>query len=376
MSVEIRKIASPKEIKSFVRFPYGNIYKKNEAYWVPPLDLDDITTLRKDKNPAFEYCEAEYWMAYRDGVAVGRIAGIINNRVIEKWGKKYARFGWADFVEDLEVAKALVETVEAWAKSKGMEGIQGPLGFTDLDREGMLIEGYDRVGTYATNYNPPYYPEFMEKLGYAKDTDWIEFRISIPTSIPEKVQRVEQLISKRTGVRIYEWSNKKALIQKYGKELFELIDEAYSGLYGTCPLSEGQVKFYIDTYLGFVDSRFTKLIVDAQDRLVGFGVSMPSLSKAAQKARGRLFPFGWIRFLLALRKPEVIDMYLVAIKAEYQERGVIALIMNALNKSALAAGVKFSETNPELETNFKVHSMWKDYEKEQHRRRRAFIKTF
>jgi hypothetical protein len=374
MKVEIKRVESKKELKAFVRFPYS-IYG-GDPYWVPPLDMDDMTTLGKDKNPAFEYCEAEYWMAYKDGKAAGRIAGIINRRVIEKWGKKYARFGWIDFIEDFEVASALVKTVEEWAKSKGLEGICGPLGFTDLDREGMLIEGFDRVGTYATNYNRPYYAQYLERLGYAKDVDWIEFRVKTPDSIPEKVQRVQELIAKRTGVHIYEWKDKKVLIAKFGDAIFELIDEAYSGLYGTCPLTKAQVDFYIKTYMGFVDSRFTKVIVDAKEELMGFGISMPSLSRAAQKSRGRLLPLGWLRFMLALRRPEVIDMYLVAIKPEYQERGALAIIMNALNKSAIEAGVRFSESNPELETNIKVHGLWKNYEKTQHRRRRAFAKKF
>ncbi len=374
MKVEIKRVESLKELKAYVRFPYS-IYK-GDPYWVPPLDMDDLTTLRKDKNPAFEYCEAEYWMAYAGGKAVGRIAGIINNRVIEKWGRKYARFGWIDFVEDFEVASALVKTVEDWAKSKGLEGICGPLGFTDLDKEGMLIEGFDQLGTYATNYNKPYYPEYLERLGYTKDIDWIEFRVKTPDAIPEKVQRVQELISKRTGVRIYEWKDKKDLVSRYGHQLFELLDEAYKDLYGTCPLTEGQMNYYIKTYLGFVDPRFTKVLVDEEKKLIGFGVAMPSLSRAAQKAGGRLFPLGWLHLLLAMRKPEVIDMYIVAIEPGYQERGVIAIIMNSLNKSAIEAGVKFSETNVELETNYKVHGMWKNYEKVQHKRRRAFVKKF
>jgi hypothetical protein len=374
MSVEIRPVESKKELKAFVRFPYS-IYK-DDPCWVPPLDLDDMTTLSKDKNPAFDFCEADYWMAYKDGAAVGRVAGIINNRVIEKWGKKYARFSWLDFIEDFEVAKALLETVEAWAKSKGMEGLQGPLGFTDLDKEGILIEGFDQMGTYETGFNKPYYGPFMEKLGFTKDIDWIEFRVKTPDSIPEKVQRVGELISKRTGVRVYEWKSKKEMIGKYAHQLFELIDEAYDSLYGTAPLSERQIKFYIDTYLGFVDPRFTKIIVDEKGDLVGFGVALPSLANAARKAGGRLFPLGWLHLLHALKHPEVIDLCLVAIKKEYQERGVVALIMNSLNKSAIEAGVKFSETNVELENNYRIHSMWKDYEKVQHKRRRAFIKLF
>jgi hypothetical protein len=374
MSVEIRPVQGKRALKAFVRFPYS-IYK-DDPCWVPPLDIDDLTTLSKDKNPAFEYCEAEYWMAYRDGKAVGRVAGLINNRVIEKWGKKYARFSWIDFIDDFEVVQALMKTVEDWARTKGMEGLQGPLGFTDLDKEGMLVEGFDQMGTYATGFNKPYYAPYMEKLGFTKDVDWIEFRVKTPDSIPEKVQRVGELISKRTGARLYEWKGKKEIVKKFGDQIFELIDEAFEPLYGTCPLSEGQVKFYINTYLGFADPRFCKLVVDKNGKLIGFGITMASLSEAGRKAQGRLFPLGWLYFLKALKHPTVIDMYLVGIKREYQERGVIAIIMNALNKSAIEAGVQFSETQVELEDNYKVHSMWKDYEKTQHKRRRAFIKKF
>jgi hypothetical protein len=373
MSVELKRVETKRQLKAFIRFPYS-IYK-DDPCWVPPLDMDDMSTLSRDKNPAFEYCEAEYWIAYRDGRAVGRIAGIINRRYIEKWGKKRARFGWIDFIEDIEVAEALLKAVEDWARSKGLEGICGPLGFTDLDREGMLIEGFDRMGTYATNYNKPYYPRFLERLGYVKDVDWIEFRIKIPGEIPDKVRRVQELISERTGVRIYEWKNKKEVERRFGGQIFALIDEAYEHLYGTVPLTERQVQYYIKTYLGFVDPRFTKILVDESGALVGFGISMPSLSEAMRKARGRLFPLGWLFILSALRKPEVIDLYLVAVKRELKARGAIALIMNALNESAVKAGVVYSETNVELETNIEVHGLWKDYEKEQHKRRRAFIKA-
>jgi hypothetical protein len=372
MSVEIRRVEGKRQLKAFIRFPYS-IYK-GDPCWVPPLDMDDMTTLSRDKNPAFEYCEAEYWMAYKDGKAVGRIAGIINRRYVEKWGKKRARFGWIDFVEDFEVAAALLKTAEDWARSKGLEGLCGPLGFTDLDREGMLIEGFGRLGTYATNYNKPYYPRFLERLGYVKDVDWVEFRIKTPKEIPEKVRRVQEIITKRTGVRIYEWKNKKQVERMFGGQIFSLIDEAYEHLYGTVPLTERQVQYYIKTYLGFVDPRFTKVLVDQSDKLVGFGISMPSLSEAVRKAKGRLFPLGWLYILTALRKPKVIDMYLVAVKRELQARGAIALIMNALNDSAIKAGVEYSETNIELETNIEVQGIWKDYEKEQHKRRRAFIK--
>ncbi len=373
MSVEIREVRSRAELRKFVAFP--EIIYANERNWVPSFLFDDMNTLNPKKNPAFEFCEARCWTAWKDGRMVGRIAGIINHRFVEKWGKKFARFGWIDFIEDFEVASTLVTTVEDWAKAKGMEGLHGPWGFTDLDREGMLVEGFGEQATFATIYNYPYYPAFMERLGYAKEVDWVEFRVTTPESIPEKVLRVNELLSKRAGVRIYEWKSKRELISRFGAQVFELIDEAYAGLYGTTPLSPRQIQAYIDQYLNFVDPRFTKIMVDSQDKLAGFAITIPSLSNALYKSKGRLFPFGWARLLAALRNPTSIDMMLVAVRKEYLARGVVALLMTALNKSAIENGIKESETNPELETNLAVQGIWKDYPKRQHKRRRIFVKA-
>lgn len=243
MSVEIRIVGTTRELRAFIAFP-ERIYARVPE-WVPAPRFDDMNTLRKDRNPSFEFCEAEYWTAWRDGSMVGRIAGIINRRYIEKWGNAYARFGWFDFVEDLEVAAALLHTVEEWAAARGMTGLHGPMGFTDLDREGMLVEGFGERGTLATWYNHRYYPEYMERLGYAKDIDWIEFLVTVPETIPEKVMRVQELISKRTGITIHEWKKPKEIVSRFGSEIFELIDETYTHLYGTTPLSRGQVDAYI-----------------------------------------------------------------------------------------------------------------------------------
>jgi hypothetical protein len=372
MSIEIRKVATKSELRDFITFP-EKIYGNNPN-WVPAPVFDDMGTLRKDKNPAFEFCEAEYWTAWKDGAMVGRVAGIVNHRYIEKWGNKYARFGWIDFIEDFAVAEALVKTVEDWAKSKGMEGVHGPLGFTDLDREGMLIEGFGERATFATIYNHPYYPQYMERLGYAKDIDWVEYLVETPDAIPEKVLRVNEILAKRSGVRVIEWHNKKELLAKYADQIFELLDEGYAHLYGTTPLSEKQVKAYIDQYLGFVDPRFTKVMVDSEDKLAGFAITLPSLSEALYKCKGRLFPIGWARLLWALKHPTTIDMMLVAVRKEYLARGTIAILMTALNQSAIENGIKYSETNPELETNIAIQGLWKSYSKRQHKRRRVYLK--
>jgi ribosomal protein S18 acetylase RimI-like enzyme len=372
MAVEIRKVDGSKDLRQFIDFPV-RLYRDVTNY-VPAPRLDEVRTLRKDKNPAFEFCEAEYWTAWRDGRLVGRIAGIINHRFIEKWGNKWARFGWIDFIDDSEVSKILLETVEQWAASKGMSAVHGPLGFTDLDREGMLVDGFGERATIATIYNYPYYPQHLEKLGYRKDVDWFQFQIFTPKEIPEKVQHVTELLAKRSGVHLYEWTDKRVIVEKFGKQLFHLIDETYSELYGTTPLTERQVDTYIKQYLGFVDPRFTKILVDDQERLVGFGISMPSLSEAFYRSHGRLFPLGWYRVLQALKHPRVLDLYLVSVKPEYQARGVLAIVMNALQRSALEAGVEYAETNLELEDNVKVQSIWKDYPKRQHKRNRVYLK--
>ena len=249
------------------------------------------------------------------------------------------------------------------------------MGFTDLDREGMLVEGFGERATFATIYNYPYYPLYLERLGYSKDVDWIEFMVQTPEAIPEKLLRVNEIIAKRSGVRIAEWKSRKQLIKNYANQLFELLDEAYAGLYGTTPLSRRQVEAYIDQYLGFVDPRFTKILVDEAGKLAGFAITIPSLSDALHRSRGRLFPFGWIRLLIALKRPKTMDMMLIAGRKEYVARGVVALLMTSLNQSAIENGIKFSETNPELETNIAVQGLWKDYPKRQHKRRRVYLKN-
>ncbi len=373
MSIEVRLVSGPRDLQTFIRIPFS-IYKDN-PYWVPPLFFDENNSLRKDKNPAFEFSEAEYWIAYKDGKPVGRIAGIINRRAMEKWGKKDARFGWIEFVEDFDVARALLETVEGWARSKGMEGLVGPLGFTDLDREGMLVEGFQELSTLATIYNHPYYPEYLARLGYVKEVDWVEYEVRTPPTIPEKAHRVQELIRKRNGIRLYPWKSKKDLLDRYAREIFNLINEAYAKLYGTFILTEGQIRFYIDQYLGFVDPRFLKVVVDSEGKLVCFAICMPSLSRALQKARGSLLPFGWFHLLRALRNPRTVDMYLIAVRPEWMNRGVIAFLMTSLAESCIKAGVETNETNPELETNVEVQSIWKDFDRRQHKRRRAFRKV-
>ena len=373
MAVEIKRVVTRGDLRKFILFPFS-IYRGN-PYWVPPLLMDEYNSLSRKRNPSFEYCEAEQWLAYKGGKLVGRIMGIINPKAIEKWGARNARFGWVDFIDDMEVAGALFRTVEEWALEHGLEGIQGPMGFIDTDPEGMLIEGFEELGTLPMIYNHPYYPEMIGKLGYVKDVDWLEFEIACPTEIHEKVLRVNDLVLKRSGLHIAQVKNRRELARRYGKQLFEVIDDAYSELYGTTPLNEKQVDALIKQYLGFVSLQYAKIVVDEHDRAAAIGIAMPSLSRALQKSRGRIFPIGWIHLLHALRKPEGIDLYLVATRKEYQNRGLNALLMTEITKAAMENGVKYAETSGELETNEKVQQLWRYYDARQHKRRRVFVKS-
>ena len=375
MSVEIKQIpATPRALKQFLEFGIKH-YEGNNCY-VPPLISDEINTLNPKVNPAFDFCESAYWMAYRNGKPVGRIAGIINNVVNERTGHKEVRFGYVEFIDDVEVADALFATVEKWGKDKGMTSMVGPLGFTDLDNEGMLIEGFDRVATMATIYNYPYYPTHVERLGFTKDADWVEFFIKIPTEIPEKMRRISDIVRKRFGLDTVELKSRKELKEKYGQKLFQVINEAYDQLYGYSPLTKKQIDYYINMYLGIISLDSVCVIVDKDDNLVGLGLSMPSLSKALQKSKGKFFPFGWYHMLKALKckSNDIVDLLLVAIKPEYQGKGVNALLFEYMIPRYNKLGFKGAESNPELETNANVQAQWGYFDYEQHKRRRSFRK--
>jgi GNAT superfamily N-acetyltransferase len=370
-TIEIKEITTIKDLKAFVRFPF-ELYAGN-PYWVPALRSDDLNTMRKDKNPAFEFCEAKYWLAYKNGHVVGRVAGIINHRHIEKWGQPYARFGWIDFIDEPEVSSGLLKAVEDWARDQGLEAVHGPLGFTDLDREGMLVEGFEELSTLATSYNYPYYPERMQAAGYVKDTDWVEYELCIPDKPDEKIARLADALMRRYNLRLLTFKNKKELLS-YADALFELLQEAYQHLYGVTPLTRRQVDAYIKQYFDFMSPDFVPMVVDEQDRMVAFGITLPSLSLALQKAKGQLFPFGFIHILHALSKNDKGDLYLVAVSHDYQGRGVNAILINRMIEVFNKFGIKTVESNPELEDNHRVQAQWKNFEHRQHKRRRIFIK--
>ena len=373
--IEIKTIEpTRKNLKMFTQFQI-DLYEGNDCY-VPPLISDDVATLSPSKNPAFDFCEACYFMAFRDGKPVGRVAGMINRQVNESHGKRTARFGFIDFVDDREVSRALMEAVETWARNKGMDRLIGPLGFTDLDHEGMLVEGFGELSTMATIYNYPYYPEHLESLGYKKDSDWVEFVMDVPDSIPDKYNRIADIVKKKFGLRVLKYKSRKRIKEEYGRALFHLINDAYDGLYEYSHLTERQIDYYIDIYLGLLNLDLVTLVVDKEDKLVGVGISMPSMSRALQKGHGKLLPMGWWHLLKGLKgKNDRVDLLLVAVKPEYQNKGVNALLFQDLIPYYQKYGFKWAESNPEMETNAKVQGQWEYFTNRQHRRRRSYYKN-
>jgi ribosomal protein S18 acetylase RimI-like enzyme len=369
--VEIREVTSKKDLKRFINFPH-QLYSGN-PYWVPSFDFDELNTLLSDRNPAFAHCEAKYWLAFKNGNIVGRIAGIINHLYNETWKKKRARFGWIDFIDDPEVSAALISTVEKWALEKGLEEMNGPMGFCEMDREGMLVEGFGELATLATIYNYPYYPRHIEALGYQKEVDAVEYEIKTPQQIPEKVEKINQVLMKRGKYSFVNAKKPKDLLP-YADGVFGLINQAYKDLYGVVPLNDAQIKAFTKQYFGFVKPDFVKVIIDQNKQVVAFGITMPSLSRALQKSRGKLFPFGFIHILKAMKRNDTLDLYLIAVRPDLQHKGINSLLLTEITRAAIEHAIVKAETNPELESNSKVQSQWKHYESRQHKRRRFYIK--
>lgn len=374
MPIEIRKVSTKKELKKFVQFQ-NNLYK-GHPYFIPSLESDDLGTLSSDKNPAFEHCEVILFMAFRDGRAVGRIAGIINRIVNEKEGRERARFGFIDFIDNYSVASALIEAVTQWARKHGMNELHGPLGFSDMDPEGMLVEGFDKQGTMVTIYNHPYYMQYLERMGFVKDADWVEYLITIPKEIPEKHQRLAAIVAEKFNLRTLKYTSRKKVMQDYGVKLFELVNQAYDELYGYSPLTQKQILHYVNLYLPMLKLNNLTLIVDQDNELVAMGVAMPSIAKALQKSGGKLFPFGFIHLLRALKgKNNLAELLLIAVKPEYQNKGLNAMIFADIIPVFNKNGYTHAESNPELELNIKVQNQWQLLEREQHKRRRVYIKN-
>ena len=374
MTVLIKPVTTRKELKQFVRFA-NKLYKGNK-YYVPSMPLDDLNTLDKTKNGAFDFCESEYYLAYKNGNLVGRVAAIINHKANESWKVNQVRFGWFDFIDDIEVSTALLDAVIAFGKSRGMTQIVGPLGFTDFDPEGMLVEGFDRVSTMALIYNHPYYPEHMKKLGYYKETGWVEYRLILPDSVPERHQKLSDVVIKRYNLKLRKLTRKQIKKENYGQKLFKLINETYCVLYGYSLLSEKQIDQYVDQYLAIIDARMLAFIEDEHGDLIAAGITIPSLSEALQKCNGEMFPFGWWHLLKAMfwKKPDTLDLLLIGVRPDYQNKGVPTVLFNDLIQTVLKLGFKYAETNANLETNHSVQALWDPFEKEQHKKRWVFGK--
>ena len=378
-AIEIKKVESRRDLCKFIDF-HNELYKGN-PYHVPNLYFDEMNTFRKDKNAAFDFCEAEYFMAYRDGKAVGRVAAIINHSANKKWERESVRFGWIDFVDDIEVSKALLKAVEDYGKSKGMKEIVGPLGFTDMDPEGMLLYGYDQLGTQATAYNYPYYPEHMDRMGgWEKDNDYVEYKLYVPEEMPEKYATIAKMIQKRYNLQVKKLKRNEIYGENgYGKKIFNVVNETFKDLYGYSKLTDRQIEQYVKMYLPMADLDLITIIEDwntPDHKVVGVGISIPSLARALQKCGGKLFPFGWWHILRALKfhKTEVVDLLLVGVLPEYRQKGANAWLFYDLIPHYQRLGFKWGETYVEMETNMKVQGQWQYLNREIHKRRRCYKK--
>ncbi|MBQ8282853.1 MAG: GNAT family N-acetyltransferase [Paraprevotella sp.] len=377
--IVVKEVSSKKELKKFIRFNY-ELYK-NCPYAVPDFLEDTLDTFDPEKNAAFDFCDAKLFLAYKNGKIVGRVAGIINNKANKTWDTHNVRFGWIDFIDDKEVSSALLKAVEDWGRQQGANKIVGPLGFTDLDPEGMLIDGFDQLSTMSTIYNYPYYPKHLEQLGFEKEVDWVERQIIVPDKQYERTAkyfRVAEMSAKRYNLHIRKFKNMREIREgNYGKKIFDVVNKAYAPLYGFSELSEKQIDQYVNSYLPLLDMRFLTVVEDEQDNIVAMGVGMPSLSTALQKAKGKLFPFGWFYLAKALfvKHSNIIDLLLIGVLPEYQNKGVNAMLFADLIPVAQKMGLKFAETHPQLETNEKSQVQWDYLDAHIHKKRRCYQKN-
>ena len=372
MAVEIKEVVTRKDLKKWVNFP-NKLYKNVKAY-VPFLFTDEMDTFTKEKNPAYDFCETKLFLAYKDGKIVGRIAGLINNAANEKWGTNSIRFTRFDFIDDKEVSKALFDKVVKWGKERGLTRVMGPIGFTDMDHEGMLVDGFDELNMSITFYNHPYYIEHMEALGAQKDIDWVEYQIKIPSALDPKIEKLDAFLMKRNGYKLVTYTQRNKL-KEDAFEAFKVIDVAFSKLYGTVPLTKAVIDKAIADYIPLVHLDYICSVKDQNDKIIGFAVLVPSIAKALKKSNGRMLPFGLFRLLKALKgHNDVLEMFFIAVEPEYQGKGVPAIIMNQMLKMCIKNGVKYCETGPELENNESVQSLWKGFDARQHKRRRCWKK--
>ncbi len=370
--LEIKEVRTRKEQKIFAAFGIRMYSKIPQA--IPDLISDELNNFTPTKNPAYAYCKVKQFLAYQDGKCVGRIAGIISQAANDKWNTRRIRFSRVDFIDDPSVSKALFKAVQDWGRAEGLTQIHGPIGFSDMDQEGMLIDGFEEAGMFITIYNHPYYKKHLEELGFARDIDWVEYQIRIPEEPDEKMNRLADAVLKKNKIRLIEPRTRKE-IKPYIKDILNLYNITYSTLYGTVELTDEQIMKYYDEFILLINPEYVKLLLDEQNKMIGFGLAMPSLNRAVKKSNGKLFPLGWYRLLRApYQKTELLDLYLIGVLPQMQNKGLTAVLMNSMAASARKNGIKFAETGPELETNHQVQALWKHYEARQHKRRRCWIK--
>ncbi|MDO5510475.1 MAG: GNAT family N-acetyltransferase [Weeksellaceae bacterium] len=371
MGISIREVTEPHHLKRFVKFPM-KLYKDN-PYFVPPLISEELKTLDRSQNPVFKNAESIYFLAYDKGKLVGRIAAMINWKEVNEQKKRKLRFGWFDFVDDLEVSAKLLEHVMDFGRYKQMEWIEGPVGFSNLDKAGLLVEGFDKLPTIVTWYNAPYYEKHLLHHGFQKASEWIEFELKVPEALPEKVNKFSDLVMERYDLRIKKFKNKDEL-REVVKPMFQLLDKTYGHLSSYVPFKPEQIRNYEEKYINLINKDFVSVLEDADKNLVAFAITMPSYSKALQKAGGKLFPFGWYHLMQANRKNDSAAFYLIGIDPQYQGKGVTAIIFREMFDTFRKYGIKYLETNPELEENKNVQALWRNYEPVLHKRRRSYRK--
>lgn len=375
--ISVVPVRTRRELRRFAGF--NVLLYKGNPYSVPDLIGDTKNSFTPSGNAAFEFCEAQPFIALMDGKVVGRVAAIINHKANVVWKVRTVRFGWIDFIDDIRVSEALLDAVAEWGKERGMDRLEGPFGFTDFDPEGMLTEGFDRIGTMATIYNYPYYPEHMKKLGLETSAKWVEWLVHFPNPVPEKIQRLSKIVMERYNLHLAVYGRSKSdEARKYAYKLFRLVNEAYAPLYGYSAFSEKQIDLFVRRYLYMLDRKFVTIVLDGNDDVVACALTMPSVARALQKSKGRLFPFGWWHILRALRprSSSLVEMLFVAVKPEYQNKGVLAILTNNVTSLINSVGCAYGESNPELETNVKMQSLWNYFAGSEIVRRRAvFYKT-
>ncbi|MBQ7603268.1 MAG: hypothetical protein IJU58_03940 [Clostridia bacterium] len=373
--ITVVHVTTKSQLKKFVDFQ-PKLYKGNK-YYVPPIRSDEIEVFTPKKSVHLgEDAKAQCFLIYKDGKIAGRVAGIIQHNYNKKFNEKKARISRLDFIDDYEVAKATLDTVENWARAEGMDSIHGPLGFNDLEREGLLVDGFDKISTFETQYSYPYYYPMLEKCGYKKDVDWLEFQIQVPTKTEDyRATKLADLVAKRLNIHEVHPKSTKELVDKYYEQIFDLLDEAYSDLYATVPLTQKVRQGLLVQFKLLIDKDFISVVVDKDDNIVGVGIAFPAIATGMQKAKGKLFPFGFIPILHNLHHPEIVDLALIGVKKEYRDKGVTALIFRNMTERLKARGVKMVETNCQLEDNFQIQSICnKEYDSKLARRRRSYIK--